>query len=76
MAYCACWLSPVFPGSHIDTIVIGALMPLFPGVTFSKAMRDILEGSIISGYTKFVEALISAGSLAGGVGLTLSYFLT
>ena len=75
VAYCACWLSPLFPNSHMDTIIIGGLMPLFPGVTFSKAMRDILEGSIISGYTKFVEAIIGACSLAGGVGLTLSYFL-
>ena len=75
VAYCACWMAPLFPGSHIDTIVIGGLMPLFPGVTFSKARRDILEGSIISGYTKFVEALLAAVSLAGGVGLTLSYFL-
>ena len=74
-AYCACWMQPLFPSSHIDTIVIGAIVPLLPGVTFSKAMRDILEGSIISGYTKLVEAIIIACSLAGGVGLTLSYFL-
>ena len=76
VAYCACWLSPLFPGSHIDTIVIGAIMPLLPGVTFSKSMRDLMEGNIISGYTKAVEALVIAGSLAGGIGLTLSYFLT
>ena len=75
VAYCACWLSPVFPGSHIDTIVIGAIMPLLPGVTFSKSMRDLMEGTIISGYTKAVEALVIAGSLAGGIGLTLNYFL-
>lgn len=74
-AYCACWMHPVFPGSHIDTIIIGAIMPLLPGVTFSKAMRDLMEGSIISGSTKAVEALVIACSLAGGVGLTLSYFL-
>ncbi|MBR2062712.1 MAG: threonine/serine exporter family protein, partial [Anaerotignum sp.] len=61
--------------TNIDTIVIGGIMPLLPGVTFSKSMRDLLEGNIISGYTKAVEALIIAGSLAGGVGLTLSYFL-
>ena len=75
IAYSACWLQPVFPSTQIDTIVIGGLMPLLPGVTFSKAMRDILEGSIISGYTKAVEALVIAASLAGGIGLTLSYFL-
>lgn len=74
-AYCACWLQPLFPGSHIDNIVIGAIMPLLPGVTFSKSMRDLMEGNIISGYTKTVEALVIAASLAGGVGMTLSYFL-
>lgn len=74
-AYCACWMQPLFPGSHVDTIIIGAIMPLLPGVTFSKAMRDILEGSIISGYTKFVEAVLIACFLAGGVAMTLSYFV-
>lgn len=74
-AFCACWMQPLFPGTHIHTIIIGAIMPLLPGVTFSKAMRDILEGSIISGYTKFVEAILIACFLAGGVGMTLSYFI-
>ncbi|MBQ2880277.1 MAG: threonine/serine exporter family protein, partial [Anaerotignum sp.] len=76
IAYSACWLHPVFPSSHIETIIIGGLMPLLPGITFSKSMRDLLEGNIISGYTKAVEALIIAASLAGGIGLTLSYFLS
>ena len=74
-AYCACWMQPLFPASHVDTIIIGSIMPLLPGVTFSKSMRDLLEGNIISGYTKAVEALVVACSLAGGVGLTLSYLL-
>ena len=75
VAFCACWVHPLFPSTHIDTIVIGGIIPLLPGVTFSKSMRDLMEGNIISGYTKAVEALVIAGSLAGGVGLALSYFL-
>ena len=75
VAYCACWMQPLFPASHVDSLVIGGIIPLLPGVTFSKSMRDLLEGNIISGYTKAVEALIIAASVAGGVGLTLSYFL-
>ena len=75
VAFMACGLSPLLPDTHLNTIIVGGLMPLFPGVTFSKAMRDILEGSIISGYTKLVEALVIAASLAGGVGVTLSYFI-
>lgn len=73
-ALCACGLHPLFPASHIDTIVIGAIIPLLPGVTFSKSMRDLLEGNIISGSTKAVEALVIACALAGGVGITLSLF--
>ncbi len=74
-AYCACWVQPLFPAARVDTIVIGSIMPLLPGVTFSKSMRDLLEGNLISGSTKAVEALVIACSLAGGVGLTLAYFM-
>ena len=74
-AFCACWIQPLFPASRVDTIVIGSIMPLLPGVTFSKSIRDLLEGNLISGSTKAVEALVVACSLAGGVGLTLSYFM-
>ncbi len=74
-AFCACKLQPFFPGARVDTIIIGSIMPLLPGVTFSKSMRDLLEGNLISGSTKAVEALVIACSLAGGVGITLSYFL-
>ncbi|MBQ7757798.1 threonine/serine exporter family protein [Anaerotignum sp.] len=74
-AQCACWIHPLFPTSHIHNIIIGSIMPLLPGVTFSKSMRDLLEGNLISGYTKAVEALVVACSLAGGVGMTLSYFV-
>ena len=71
----ACLIQPHFPSAHIGTIIIGSIMPLLPGMTFAKSMRDLLEGNLISGYTKAVEALVIACSLAGGVGLTLSYFM-
>lgn len=71
----ACLIQPRFPSAHIGTIIIGSIMPLLPGMTFAKSMRDLLEGNLISGYTKAVEALVIACSLAGGVGLTLSYFM-
>ena len=42
---------------------------------FRSYTLSLLEGNLISGYTKAVEALVVACSLAGGVGLTLSYFM-
>ena len=68
-------LQPMLPADSMDDIVIGGIIPLLPGVTFSKSMRDLMEGNIISGYTKAVEALVIAASLAGGVGLVLAYFV-
>ncbi|MDO4531215.1 MAG: threonine/serine exporter family protein [Bacillota bacterium] len=74
IALLACLLAPLLPADSIDDIVIGGIMPLLPGVTFSKSMRDLMECNIISGYTAAVEALVAAASLAGGVGLVLSYY--
>ena len=73
-AFLTCIIQPLFPSAHVGTIIIGSIMPLLPGMTFAKSMRDLLEGNLISGYTKAIEALVIACSLAGGVGLTLSYF--
>ena len=73
-ALCAAGVHPLLPFTHIDTIVIGGIMPLLPGLTFSKAIRDLLEGNILSGSTRLVEALMTASFLAGGVGMALKLF--
>ncbi len=70
-AFCASSVHALLPQAHIDTIVIGGIIPLLPGLTFSQAIRDLLEGHIISGSTKLVEALMNACFLAGGIGLAL-----
>ena len=79
----ACAFSIVFP--FYTSIVVSimseheylrnpfTLIPKKPELDSYKTL--INQGNIISGYTKAVEALVIAGSLGGGVGLTLSYFL-
>ena len=73
-ALCAGGVHFLLPQTHMDTLVIGGIMPLLPGLTFSKAMRDLLEGNILSGSTKFVEAVMIAAFLSGGVGMALMPF--
>ena len=57
----------------IDTIVIGTIMILVPGVAVTNAVRDIINGDILSGTIRTVEALIIALGIAFGVGLTLFF---
>jgi uncharacterized membrane protein YjjP (DUF1212 family) len=55
-----------------DKVIIGAIMPLVPGVAMTNAIRDSLSGELISGIAKLVETLIIATGIAIGVGFALS----
>lgn len=58
---------------NINTIIVGSIFPLLPGVVMTNAIRDIMEGNFISGTSKLMEALLVAVAIACGVGLSLSY---
>lgn len=57
-----------------DIVIIGALMPLVPGVAFTNALRDTISGDFLSGISKLSEALAIAVAIALGVGATLHFF--
>lgn len=57
----------------IDTIVIGTIMILVPGVAVTNAVRDLINGDILSGTIRTVEAIIIALGIAFGVGITLFF---
>lgn len=61
-------------GTNFDTIVIGCLMPLVPGVALTNSIRDILEGDFLSGTSRIIEAMITAVAIAGGVGIILQFY--
>lgn len=73
-AACACLLRLVLPFLHIDNIIIGGIMPLLPGLTMTKSIRDLLEGNFISGNSKMMEALLIAAAIAGGTATALGFF--
>lgn len=56
----------LFPGLHMDKVIIGDIMLLVPGLTITIAMRDMLAGDTISGLLRFVESIIWTGGLAAG----------
>ena len=49
-----------------DTIIIGAMMILVPGLVFTNALRDMIYGDTSSGINKCVQVLLIAGAMALG----------
>ena len=56
---------------------IGALMLLVPGLALTNAIRDLINGDLIAGTSRTVEAALVGSALAIGTGFalfTMSYF--
>lgn len=51
---------------NIDTVVIGTIMLLVPGLLFTNGIRDIIFGDTNSGINRVVEALLIASAVALG----------
>ena len=61
------------PTLDVDSIIIGVIMLLVPGIMFGTAMRDLLYGDLIAGTLKILQAIIQ--TLMIGFGYMLSYAL-
>lgn len=64
----------MFVGSSTDIIIISAIMPLVPGVIFTTAVRDTLNGDYSSGAARMLEAIVTALAVAAGVGGGMALF--
>lgn len=61
----------LIPMTNLDPVIIGSIMPLVPGVAITNAIRDTIEGDLLSGVSRGVEAFFVAVSIATGVGIVL-----
>lgn len=57
--------------ADFNTVIIGPLMTLVPGVALTNGIRDLISGELIAGTTKMMEAVFIAIALAFGVGIVL-----
>lgn len=64
----------IFTGMNIDSVIISAIMPMVPGVTFTAAIRDTLNGDYSSGVARIAEAIVVALGVASGVGAAMVVF--
>lgn len=58
-------------GQHSQLIIIGSMMALVPGLSFTNAIRDVMAGDMVAGITKIADALLTGVSLALGTGFAL-----
>lgn len=65
--------SLVYPGwcENLDTLQIGALMLLVPGLAITNSLRDFIDEDYLSGISRIIEALMIAIAIALGVGLVM-----
>lgn len=57
-------------GTHLSNMIIGAVIPLIPGVAFTNGIRDLANEDYIAGVTRLLDALLTFFCIAMGVALS------
>ncbi|WP_246206668.1 threonine/serine exporter family protein [Virgibacillus ihumii] len=60
-------------GANLDRIIIGAVMPLVPGLHITNAVRDLLAGHLVAGLSKGTEAVLTAFAIGAGVAVIFAF---
>lgn len=58
---------------HLGNIIIGAIIPLIPGVSFTNGIRDVANEDYIAGMTRLADALM--GFLCIALGVSLAFLI-
>ncbi|OCT14538.1 hypothetical protein A8709_27030 [Paenibacillus pectinilyticus] len=61
-------------GHNLDTIIIGSVMPLVPGLLITNAVRDLMAGHFVSGVSKGAEAFLTAFAIGAGIAFVLTFY--
>ncbi|MGF7186554.1 uncharacterized membrane protein YjjP (DUF1212 family) [Desulfitispora alkaliphila] len=61
-------------GENLEQIIIGAIIPLVPGVAITNGIRDAIKGELVSGMTRSFEALWVSIAIASGVAASFYIF--
>jgi len=62
----------LMPTLHLDLMLIGTMLPLFPGVAVTNSLRDLIAGDLVAGVSRGVEAVLTALSVAVAAAILLS----
>lgn len=76
MGLVACLAAYLFPELHISImgVILGAMMPLIPGIAFTNGFRDIGNADYLSGLVRLVDALLIFACMAAGTAIVYRIF--
>ena len=60
-------------GNHLSNMIIGAIIPLIPGVPFTNGIRDMANEDYIAGVTRLLDAMLTFFCIALGVALAFMF---
>lgn len=63
----------LLPAMNTYSVVVGSVMMQLPGVSITNAIRDGMQGDILSGLARFVESALLIGALACGLALVMHW---
>jgi uncharacterized membrane protein YjjP (DUF1212 family) len=58
-------------GWDLDKIIIGAVMPLVPGLLITNAARDLITGHLLSAQAKMADAGLTSLAIGAGIAVAL-----
>lgn len=61
-------------GHNMNYMIVGAIIPLIPGVPFVNGIRDIADGDYISGAVRLLDAILVFLCIAIGVGVMFTIY--
>lgn len=75
LSFCASFTAALGIVENQNSIIIGALMPLVPGVSITNAVRDLMSGDVLAGISRISIAVFTSAAIAIGVGTALILFI-
>lgn len=61
-------------GTHLESMLIGGIIIMVPGVAFTNAIRDMADGDYISGSVRMLDAMLVFFCIAMGVGFMMAIY--
>ena len=58
---------------NANSIIIGGVMPLVPGIPLTNAARDLVSGNLISGPTRGIEAILTAVAIGSAIVIVMRF---